>query len=110
MKEGSVMETTRLVGKTNNGDAYLENIRRTVMDYFSATPGRVYLFGSWARGTQRCGSDVDIAIDGADAGKIGALRELLEESPVPYRVDVVDMRFASESLLREIRKDGIRWI
>ena len=90
-------------------DVYIEKIRRTVLDFLSGTPGRVYLFGSWARGTQRCGSDVDVAVDGGNSGKIGALRELLEESTIPYRVDVVDMRFASERLRQEIRKDGIAW-
>ena len=90
-------------------DIYIEKIRRMVLDFLSGTSERVYLFGSWARGTQRCGSDVDVAIDGGSAVKIGALRELLEESTIPYRVDVVDMRFASERLKQEIRKDGIAW-
>ena len=88
---------------------YIERIRRTVLDYLADTSAHVYLFGSWARGTQRRGSDVDIAVDGETADKIGALRELLEESTIPYRVDLVDLRFASESLRREIRKDGITW-
>ncbi len=100
------MKTTLLAG---GDDRYIKQIRHTVLDFFASVPGRVYLFGSWARGEQRRSSDVDIAIDGADAGSVGALREILEESAIPYRVDVVDMRFASESLRREIRKDGIAW-
>lgn len=88
---------------------YIDRIRRMVLDFLADTSARVYLFGSWARGMQRRGSDVDVAVDGGNADKISALKELLEDSTIPYRVDVVDMRFASESLRREIRKDGIAW-
>lgn len=37
------------------------------------------------------------------------LREKLEESNVPYRVDLVDMQFASKILLKKIRQEGILW-
>jgi len=91
---------------------YIEKVRRLVLEHFADTPAEVYLFGSWARGAQRHGSDVDIAIDCADTRtgqKIAVLRELLEESTIPYRVDVVDMRHAAESLREEIRREGVRW-
>ena len=103
------MKTTLLTDDANKGKIYIENIRQMVLDFLADTPDRVYLFGSWARGTQHRGSDVDIAIDGGSRGRIGALRELLEESTIPYRVDVVDMRFASDSLREHIRKDGVAW-
>ena len=71
------------------------------------------MFGSWAKGTARQGSDVDVAVEYPDGVsgvlKIGELREQLEESTIPYRVDVVDMQQASQTLLQEIRKDGIQW-
>ena len=41
--------------------------------------------------------------------KIAELREILEESTIPYNVDVVDMNNASEVILQEIQKDGIKW-
>ena len=73
----------------------------------------IYLFGSWAKGTARQGSDVDVAVEYPDGVsgvlKIGELREQLEQSTIPYRVDVVDMQQASQTLLQEIRKDGIQW-
>lgn len=103
------MRTTFSNGNVSKGNIHIEKIRRMALDFLAGTPGRVYLFGSWARGTQHRGSDVDIAIDGGNPGRIGALRELLEESTIPYRVDVVDMRLASESLREQIRKDGIAW-
>lgn len=95
---------------TNN--KYINEIKRIVLDCFENVPASIFLFGSWTRGTQHQGSDVDIAIDCNDAHtrrKIAMLRETLEESTIPYRVDIVDMHFASEQLLEEIRKDGIAW-
>ena len=91
---------------------YLLRIREMALAHFKDTPTKIYLFGSWARGTQRRSSDVDIAIkcDSPEARqKIADLRESLEESTIPYRVDVVDMNFASEAILEEIQKDGIAW-
>lgn len=92
---------------------YIQQIKEIVLKYLHEEPVHVFLFGSWARGTARHDSDVDIAIEytGGASGlrKIGELRELLEESTIPYRVDVVDMQKAAEGLVQEIRKDGIQW-
>lgn len=73
---------------------------------------KIYLFGSWARGSAAVSSDVDVAIDyggKADRRKLARLREALEESSIPYNVDVVDMNEASAELLAEIERDGIEW-
>ena len=54
----------------------------------------------------------DIAIDFKGKNnplKIAEIREILEESTIPYSVDVVDMHNASEGILQEIKKEGIRW-
>ena len=92
---------------------YIQQIKDMVLKFLRKEPVRVFLFGSWARGTAQTGSDVDIAVEyvegASDLLKIAELRELLEESTIPYRVDVVNMQKASEGLVQEIRKDGIRW-
>lgn len=92
---------------------YVQQIKDIVLTCMAEEPVCIFLFGSWARGTMRHGSDVDIAVEymegASDLLKIGELRERLEESTVPYRVDIVDMQRASETLVQEIRKEGIRW-
>ena len=93
-------------------EKYLEKIRQTVLDFMKDEPAKIYLFGSWARGEQRKNSDVDIAIEytaQSNRKKILAVREILEESSIPYRVDVVDLNFSSPALIEEIRKDGLIW-
>ena len=91
---------------------YIDRIRQFVLSMLADEDVNVYLFGSWARGTARHGSDVDVAVEFLGAPnerKIADLREQLEESTIPYRVDIVDMSRAAESLREEIRRDGIRW-
>jgi predicted nucleotidyltransferase len=71
---------------------------------------RIYLFGSRARGDASEYSDVDIAIKG-EKGLVNALadaRFVIEESQIPYKVDMVDLSYAPylESI---IEKEGIVW-
>ena len=93
-------------------DIYLEKTRQLVNEFMSGEDAKIYLFGSRARGDFRRSSDVDIAIEYAGKSnriKIDDLRDFLEESTIPYRVDVVDMQFASENIIKAIRRDGILW-
>lgn len=73
---------------------------------------KVYLFGSWARGDATVVSDVDLAIDSEvplPPGTLALLRERLEESRVPYRVEVVDLQAVEPAFRRRILKEGVLW-
>lgn len=73
---------------------------------------RVYLFGSRARGTHHPGSDIDIALDVGSTipvAVIGMIQEAIEESQIPFFVDVVDFHAVSHEMREQIRKDGILW-
>ena len=91
---------------------YIIRLQRLVLSLMREEPADIFLFGSWARGEQRQGSDVDLAVayrGPSNALKLAELREALEESTIPYNVDVVDIQQASDALRAQIRKDGIRW-
>ena len=91
---------------------YINKIRAVILEHFKHSNAAIYLFGSWERGTQRPSSDVDIAVKCNDpsSGKIIAnLRDVLEESTIPYRVDVVDINYASPGLKETIQREGILW-
>ena len=70
----------------------------------------IYLFGSRARGDNRAFSDIDIAIDAKDniSRKIAKVRFEIEESLIPYKVDIVDLSKACY-LKSVIEKEGIKW-
>ena len=90
----------------------LEEVRRIVMDVVGGGKAAVYLFGSWARGEATPLSDIDVAIEPHTAlppGTLARLRERLEESHVPYRVDVVDLRRATPVFRRRVLEEGIQW-
>jgi uncharacterized protein len=73
---------------------------------------RIYLFGSQARETSTQGSDIDLAIDcGATAPQrlMSQIREDIEESNIPYFVDVVDFCEASDTFKEQIIKDMVVW-
>ena len=68
----------------------------------------VRVFGSRARGEARRGSDLDLAIDAGrplTSRESGALADAFEESDLPYTVDVVDVRAASEGFVELIERE-----
>ena len=70
---------------------------------------KIYLFGSRARGEESMHSDIDIAIDGDALGsRLSHARFVLEESLVPYKIDLVDLSKASY-LKGIIQKEGVVW-
>lgn len=90
----------------------LDMVRQVVITELGDEPVKVYLFGSWAREEECRSSDIDIAVDcksEASTGLLARLREALEESAIPYRVDVVDLAEAAEELVKKVRKEGIVW-
>ena len=72
----------------------------------------VWLFGSCARGEARQHSDIDIAIlprNDLPSGFFAELAADFEESPIPYDVDLVDLRWADAALIDEVRREGVKW-
>jgi len=73
---------------------------------------KIYLFGSYARGTAKQGSDIDIAID---VGKRLNLHEhqflfnLLDALPTVQKIDLVDMYKIPDTMRESILKEGIAW-
>lgn len=83
-------------------------VLRALADY----PVTVYLFGSFARNEARPSSDIDIAVDPHDSlprGTMARLREELEESTIPKRVEVVDLRDADPEFRERVRREGVVW-
>ncbi len=76
-------------------------------------PGsKVYLFGSRARGTNRPGADIDLAIDigsKADPHELNRARVTLEHLPIPFNVDIVDLHAVPQLLKDTILEEGIVW-
>ena len=73
---------------------------------------QIYLFGSRARKTNQPESDIDIAIDnGAPISQINLsnIREDIEESTIPFTVDVLDLQTVSLEMKKEILREKVKW-
>ncbi len=80
---------TPLLAVTPEQRSLLEGLLRTHI------PGvKVWAFGSRVRGAARPESDLDLVVFSGpeEAGSVAQLREALEESNLPFRVDVLIWR------------------
>ncbi|HWR45822.1 nucleotidyltransferase domain-containing protein [Sporomusa sp.] len=95
-----------------NKSEILQEVKNIVFSIVKDLPVEVYLFGSWARCEARRTSDIDLAIvcrEGVDDAIISDIRTALEDSIVPYRVDVVNLSKADPVLLTKVQREGIVW-
>jgi uncharacterized protein len=82
-----------------------EIIHRTMI----GSHGKIALFGSRAQGKARNNSDIDLAVsvDISKKNLIGKLREEIENSIIPFTVDVIDLETCSPDLAAKVAKEGI---
>jgi predicted nucleotidyltransferase len=71
---------------------------------------KALLFGSRAKGTHKAGSDIDLALVGADLDWdiIGRISSALDDLPIPYRFSVIMLNERTDSdVAAHIRRVGI---
>jgi hypothetical protein len=90
----------------------IEELRRMVLDALGDHDAEVWLFGSCARDDTRQHSDIDIAVlprDKLPTGFFGELDADIEESTIPYNVEIVDLSGAEQKFIDAVRREGIAW-
>ena len=90
----------------------LEEAKKIILGRLKGYNVAVFLFGSRATGNASPISDIDVAIypkKSLPSGLLSTIREELEESVIPYSVDLVDLTQLSQSWLEKIQKDGVVW-
>jgi uncharacterized protein len=93
-------------------DSDLAELKRIVMGGLRDFNVQVYLFGSYARGNPHRCSDIDVAVlpfEPLPPGTLSQIREALEESVVPYTVDLVDLGQTEDSFRAVVLKEGTLW-
>jgi len=79
-------------------------------DVFEGEDVMVVLFGSRARGDYLETSDMDVGIlpkGRINKDKIALFRERIENSNIPYKVDVVDLSQTSRKFADQVLKEGL---
>ena len=90
----------------------LEELRRMVLAALEGHNAAVWLFGSCARDEVKQHSDIDIAIlprEELSSSFFAVLADEIEESTIPYDVDLVDLRRADPALVEEVQREGVKW-
>lgn len=86
----------------------IQDLKKFLLDTFPQE--HIYLFGSRARGDESAYSDIDIAIESNRtlSEKLSQARLDIEESLIPYKVDLVELSKAPY-LRKIIQKEGVLW-
>ncbi|HYU13618.1 MAG TPA: nucleotidyltransferase domain-containing protein [Stellaceae bacterium] len=90
----------------------IQRLRRMVLDALGEHDAAVYLFGSHARDEVRHASDIDVAIlprEDLPPTFFAGLAETIEESTIPYDVDLVDLRSVDAKFREEVLRSGVKW-
>jgi hypothetical protein len=90
----------------------VEKLRRIVLDALRGRDAAVYLFGSHASGNVRHASDIDVAIlprEEMPSAFFADLADTIEESTIPYQVDLIDLREVGPALREAVLRTGIKW-
>lgn len=93
------------------GANYITQLERIVGDFDPVGSNKYFLFGSSVR-EERFG-DVDLGVLGNRASRkpLGDLEERLNESTLPYTVDVVDFDEAREPFVSYVmREEPLVWL
>lgn len=91
---------------------YIRELKKLILSELENENMQVFLFGSRARNDNHYTSDVDIAIvpeKNSNTGKISSLKEKIENSNIPYKVEIVNVAEVSDDFKNEIMKDAIEW-
>lgn len=75
-----------------------EKIKKIIFQFLDPNEYQVFIFGSRATGKAKKFSDYDVGIFGKKPAPwriLAAIEEALEESDLPYKVDVVDFSLVS---------------
>ena len=95
-----------------NKNIYLDQVRKLLLSRLKGYRFQLYLFGS--QSTQRAGRTSDIDVGILPMGPLprrflSEIREELEESHIPYPVDLVDLSRSNPEFLQHVRQKGVIW-
>jgi predicted nucleotidyltransferase len=88
----------------------LQLLERLLFEPLKARGARVWIFGSRARGDQKKFSDLDVLFEESNPislVELSKIREELEESELPIKVDLVAVKDLAESYRASVMKDRV---
>lgn len=91
------------------GDKIIKQIKEIVSRHFDGGV-RFFIFGSSV--TEEKFNDIDLGIinGNVDRNKLEKLKEELEESLIPYKIDVINFNDAEQKFRDKILREKIIWL
>jgi uncharacterized protein len=89
---------------------YLNLIKNIINSILQDKNLKIYVFGSRAKGNARQYSDLDVALKSdskIDVDKINKIKIGLDDTTIPYKIDVIDLNEISDSFKSCIEKSLI---
>ena len=95
-------------------DKYKDQILKTIFQFLNKDQIEVILFGSMATERQGPYSDIDLGISSFNtnptfASSLDKIKEALEESNIPYKIDLINLNLANEEFKKFALKEKIIW-
>lgn len=88
---------------------YLAQLKNILNQQFAGEKVKIFIYGSSIERNEF--RDIDVGMEGAfDERKIPLLKEQLEESSLPYFVDVINFNKVSQDFKKAVFKSKILWI
>lgn len=87
-----------------------QKTKQTLLTLFEQVIGlkKVWLYGSWARGSAKKFSDIDVLIEAEDTWSARLqLTQLHEDSTIPNRLDIITTADLIDNFGKEVEKDKI---
>ena len=91
-------------------EEYLEILNNLVILPLKNAGGEVWIFGSRARGDHKKFSDIDLLFELSDIPKgfVSQITEDIEESRIPYKVDLVNIKELASSYRDNVIRDRVK--
>lgn len=91
---------------------YTDTVKKIVLQHLQGKGFKAFLFGSRAAGKGFHHSDIDVGILGKQPLPIVLkmdIEDAIEESNVPYKVDIVDFFQASGNFIKFALQETVEW-
>jgi len=93
-------------------DIYLKQLRKIILSSLKGQRFKLFLFGSQSAERAGRASDIDVAILPINVfppGLLSKIREELEDSNIPYPVDLIDLSRSNLEFVQRVRREGVEW-
>ena len=112
LSNDQIIESSNHRGQNMDKDIYLKQIRKIIFGRLKDYRFQLFLFGSQSTQKASRTSDIDVGVlpmDPLPKGLLSEIREELEESHIPYPVDLVDLSRSNPEFLQHVRQEGVIW-